>query len=117
MLLSLENVILPMTLLLLYIYRCILSQWGLYCHYESFLSVLNRLCARIEPKGRASRPKAQGLLLLAVEAIELQVAVFLLPRGVEEVQGDALEEDLGLWQVQALNELILGYLNVGNNSS
>ena len=28
-----------------------------------FLSVLNRLCVRIEPKGRASRPKPQGLLL------------------------------------------------------
>ena len=78
-----------------------------------FLSVLDRLCARIEPKGRASRPKAQGLLLLAVEAVELQGAVFLLPCGGKEVQGDALEEDLGLWQVQALNELILGYLGGG----
>ena len=75
-----------------------------------FLSVLNRLCARIEPKGRASRPKAQGLLLLAVEAVELQVAVFLLPDGGEEGQSDALEEDLGLWQVQALSKLILGFL-------
>ena len=54
-----------------------------------------------------SRPKAPGV---AVEAIELQGAVFLLPCGVEEGQGDALEVDLGLWQVQALNELILGFL-------
>ena len=36
---------------------------------------------------------------VAVEAVVLQGAVFLLPFGVEEVQSDALEDGLGLWQV------------------
>ena len=47
--------------------------------------------------------RAQGLCfqtqspgVAAVEAIELQGAIFLLPVGVEEGQGDALEGVLGL---------------------
>ena len=55
-------------------------------------------------------PKPQGLLLLAVEAVELQGAVILIPFGVEEEQGDALEEGLGLLQVQNLKRAKLGYL-------
>ena len=43
-------------------------------------------------------------------AVMLQGAVFLLPFGVEEVQSDALEEGLGLWQVQNLKRVKLGYL-------
>ena len=42
---------------------------------------------------------------VAVEAVVLQGAVFLLPFGVEEVQSDALEEGLGLWQVQNLKRV------------
>ena len=42
---------------------------------------------------------------VAVEAVVLQGAVFLLPFGVEEVQSDALEEGLGLWQVQSLKRV------------
>ena len=46
--------------------------------------------------------KPQGLLLLAVEAVEL------LGAGIE--QGDALEDGLGLLQVQNLKRAKLGYL-------
>ena len=40
----------------------------------------------------------------------LQGAVFLLPLGVEEGQSDAFEDGLGLWQVQNLKRVKLGYL-------
>ena len=40
----------------------------------------------------------------------LQGSVFLLPFGVEEVLTEALEEGLGLWQVQNLKRVKLGYL-------
>ena len=46
--------------------------------------------------------KPQGLLLLAVEAVELNGAVI--------EQGDALEDGLGLLQVQNLKRAKLGYL-------
>ena len=58
-------------------------------------------------KDCASRPKAPGV---AAEAAELQGIIFLLLVGVEEVQGDALEGDLGLWQVLNLKRAKLGYL-------
>ena len=48
--------------------------------------------------------------VIGLGAVELQGAVFLLPFGVEEVQSDALEEGLGLWQVQNLKRVKLGYL-------
>ena len=44
--------------------------------------------------------KPQGLLCAKV----------LLPVGVEDGQGDALEGDLGLWQVLNLKRAKLGYL-------
>ena len=40
--------------------------------------------------------------VIGLEAVELQGSVFLLPFGVKEVLSDALEEGLGLWQVQLL---------------
>ena len=43
-----------------------------------------------------------------LEAVVLQGAIFLLPFGVEEVQSDALEEGLGLWQVQSLKRFKTG---------
>ena len=51
---------------------------------------------------RIPDPKPQGLLLLAVEAVELHGAVI--------EQGDALEDGLGLLQVQNLKRAKLGYL-------
>ena len=51
---------------------------------------------------RIPDPKPQGLLLLAVESVKL------LGAGIE--QGNALEDGLGLLQVQNLKQAKLGYL-------
>ena len=74
---------------------------------NSFYLFFDRFWRRTEPKDCASRPKAPGV---AAEAAELQGIIFLLLVGVEEVQGDALEGDLGLWQVLNLKRAKLGYL-------
>ena len=47
--------------------------------------------------------------VIGLGAVELQGAVFLLPFGVEEVLSDALEEGLGLWQVQLLKRYLSGF--------
>ena len=46
---------------------------------------------------------------VAVEAVVLQGAIFFLPFRVEEVLSDALEEGLGLWQVQLLKRYLSGF--------
>ena len=48
--------------------------------------------------------------VIGLEAVELQGAVFLLPFRVVEVLSDALEEGLGLWQVQLLKRYLSGFL-------
>ena len=76
-----------------------------------FLSVFWQILARNRAiKDAYSRPKAPGV---AVEAAELQGAIFLLPCRVEEEQGDALEGDLGLWQVLSLKRNNTGLSVVG----
>ena len=75
-----------------------------------FLSVLDRFWSRTEPKGRAFQTQSPEVAAVDLEAVVLQGAIFLLPFGVEEVQSDALEEGLGLWQVQSLKRFLSGFL-------
>ena len=60
-----------------------------------------------EPQGLCFQTKAPGV---AVEAAKLQGAKVLLPVGVEDGQGDAIEGILGLQQVPSLKRRKLGYL-------
>ena len=73
-----------------------------------FLSVFDRFWSRTEPKRTRFPDLSPEVADTGLEADLLQGAVFLLPFGVEEVQSDALEEGLGLWQVQSLKRFLSG---------
>ena len=65
-----------------------------------FICLLADSVRGTEPKDCASRRKPQGLLCAKV----------LLPVGVEDGQGDAIEGFLGLQQVPSLKRTYLGFL-------